>query len=73
MKAKSLIKRVKSYFKDKLDSPKTTILMEHFNSLEYIITNSENEALILEATLIKKTDNRKAQFSFIKTSYNYKQ
>lgn len=53
-KAKSLIKRVKSYFKDKLDSPKTTILMEHFNSLEYIITNSEKEALILEANLIKK-------------------
>ena len=53
-KAKSLIKRVKSYFKDKLDSPKTRILMEHFNSLEYIITNSEKEALILEATLIKK-------------------
>ncbi len=53
-KAKSLIKRVKSYFKDKLDSPKTEVLMQHFHSLEYIVTNSEKEALILEATLIKK-------------------
>ncbi|MDL2270812.1 excinuclease ABC subunit UvrC [Methanobrevibacter sp. OttesenSCG-928-I08] len=53
-KAKSLIKRVKSYFKDKLDSPKTQVLMNNFNSLEYIITQSEKEALILEANLIKK-------------------
>ncbi len=53
-KAKSLVKRVKSYFREKLDRPKTQILMSHFDSLEYIITNSEKEALILEATLIKK-------------------
>ena len=53
-KAKNLIKRVKSYFREKLDRPKTQILMSHFDSLEYIITNSEKEALILEATLIKK-------------------
>ena len=53
-KAKSLVKRVKSYFREKLDRPKTQILMSHFDSLEYIVTNSEKEALILEATLIKK-------------------
>lgn len=53
-KAKNLSKRVKSYFREKLDRPKTQILMSHFDSLEYIITNSEKEALILEATLIKK-------------------
>ncbi|MCL2115498.1 MAG: excinuclease ABC subunit UvrC [Methanobrevibacter sp.] len=53
-KSKSLKNRVKSYFKDKYDSPKTQILMSHFNSLEYIITDSEKEALILEANLIKK-------------------
>ena len=53
-KAKSLVKRVKSYFREKLDRPKTQILMSHFDSLEYIITNSEKEALILEANLIKK-------------------
>lgn len=53
-KSKSLQNRVKSYFKDKYDTPKTKILMSHFNSLEYIITDSEKEALILEANLIKK-------------------
>jgi len=53
-KAKNLIKRVKSYFREKLDRPKTQILMSHFHSLEYIVTNSEKEALILEANLIKK-------------------
>ncbi|MDR3222856.1 MAG: excinuclease ABC subunit UvrC [Methanobrevibacter sp.] len=53
-KSKSLKKRVKSYFKDKHESPKTYVLMKHFYSLEYIITESEKEALILEANLIKK-------------------
>lgn len=53
-KAKNLINRVRSYFREKLDRPKTQILMSHFDSLEYIVTNSEKEALILEATLIKK-------------------
>jgi len=53
-KSKSLRTRVKSYFKEKHDQPKTKILMSHFNSLEYIITDSEKEALILEANLIKK-------------------
>lgn len=53
-KAKNLINRVRSYFREKLDRHKTQILMSHFDSLEYIVTNSEKEALILEATLIKK-------------------
>lgn len=53
-KAKNLINRVRFYFREKLDRPKTQILMSHFDSLEYIVTNSEKEALILEATLIKK-------------------
>ncbi len=53
-KSKSLQNRVKSYFQENLDRPKTAVLMSHFNSLEYIITNSEKEALILEANLIKK-------------------
>ena len=53
-KAKNLVKRVQSYFRKNLDRPKTQILMSHFNSLDYIVTNSEKEALILEANLIKK-------------------
>ena len=53
-KSKSLRSRVRSYFQKHLDRPKTQVLMSHFNSLEYIVTNSEKEALILEANLIKK-------------------
>lgn len=53
-KAKSLKKRVKSYFKDELDSPKTRAMMRQFHSLEYIVTDTEKEALILESNLIKK-------------------
>lgn len=53
-KAKSLKKRVKNYFKEELDSPKTQTLMRQFHSLEYIVTDTEKEALILESNLIKK-------------------
>ncbi|MDI6644052.1 MAG: excinuclease ABC subunit UvrC [Methanobacteriaceae archaeon] len=53
-KALSLKKRVKSYFKDTYDTPKTRTLMKHFHSLEYILTDTEKEALILESNLIKK-------------------
>lgn len=55
-KAKKLKSRLQSYFRDedKLDRPKTQVLMKHFSYLEYILTNTEKEALILEANLIKK-------------------
>lgn len=53
-KAKSLKKRVKSYFKAELEDPKTRVLMRHFHGLDYIITDTEKEALILESNLIKK-------------------
>lgn len=52
-KAKSLKKRVKSYFRKDLD-PKTRVLMGHFHHLEYMVTDTEKEALILESNLIKK-------------------
>jgi excinuclease ABC subunit C len=52
-KAKSLKKRVKSYFRNDLD-PKTRVLMGHFHHLEYMVTDTEKEALILESNLIKK-------------------
>ena len=52
-KAKSLKKRVKSYFRSDLD-PKTSALMKQFNHLEYMVTDTEKEALILESNLIKK-------------------
>ncbi|RAP50293.1 MAG: excinuclease ABC subunit C, partial [Methanosphaera sp. rholeuAM74] len=55
-KAKRLRSRVQSYFRDedKLDRPKTQVLMKHFDYLEYIVTDTEKEALILEANMIKK-------------------
>lgn len=53
-KAKSLIKRVKSYFSNGEQPLKTKLLMGHFHNLEYIITDTEKEALILESNLIKK-------------------
>lgn len=54
-KAKSLKSRVNSYFRNnKHDSAKTLILVKKINDLEYILTDTETEALILENTLIKK-------------------
>lgn len=54
-KAKSLRKRLSSYFL-KTDAPdlKTGIMVSKVNDFDTILTPSENEALILEANLIKK-------------------
>ena len=54
-KAVSLKNRVKSYFQNKKhDSAKTRALVKNIADLEYIITDNELEALILECNLIKK-------------------
>jgi len=53
-KAKNLKNRVKSYFNKSHDSVKLNVLVPQIENLEYIITNSEAEALILESHLIKK-------------------
>lgn len=52
-KAKNLSHRIKSYLVDTVKDQKTTQLVKHLDDLDFIITNSENEAFILEATLIK--------------------
>lgn len=52
-KAKQLNKRVISYF-NKVHNYKTTQLVRQITSLEFIITNNEKEALVLEHNLIKK-------------------
>ncbi len=54
-KARSLRHRVRSYFQESrpLD-PKTERLVSEIADLEYIVTDSEVEALILESTLVKK-------------------
>lgn len=54
-KAKNLRSRVKSYLSDVADlSSKTKLLVKNLFKIEYIITRSEIEALLLEASLIKK-------------------
>ncbi len=55
-KALSLRKRVKSYFQKgrNRNSVKTEFLTQKIESIEWIITNNEVEALILENNLIKK-------------------
>jgi excinuclease ABC subunit C len=53
-KAKNLKKRVKSYFQKKGLEPKTEKMVREIRSFEFIVTNNEVEALILESTLIKK-------------------
>jgi len=53
-KALSLKKRVKSYFNSSKQPIKTKTMMKHFQGFEYIITDTEKEALILESNLIKK-------------------
>ena len=53
-KAKNLKRRVYSYFHKQHDSVKTNVLVSQIEKLEYIITDSEVEALILESHLIKK-------------------
>lgn len=52
-KALSLKNRIRSYLTGSHDA-KTEQLVKHIHDLEYIITNSENEAFLLEATLIKR-------------------
>lgn len=53
-KAKSLKKRIISYFNSKTNAWKSDLLIQEANTCEHIVTHSENEALILEADLIKK-------------------
>ena len=54
-KAKVLRNRVKSYLQDSKDhSAKTRALVYHICNIEYILTKTEVEAFLLEASLIKK-------------------
>ncbi|MFN3504674.1 MAG: excinuclease ABC subunit UvrC [Caldimicrobium sp.] len=53
-KAKNLKARITSYFKGEIVNPKIQHLLHQAKSLEYFLTTTEKEALLLEATLIKK-------------------
>lgn len=53
-KAKSLKKRLNSYFSKTIDHPKLRLLLSKYKTIDYTITKTELEALLLEARLIKK-------------------
>ena len=53
-KALNLKNRLNSYFQANQSSVKTSSLVKQIHKIETIITRTENEALILESTLIKK-------------------
>lgn len=78
-KAKNLKKRVRQYFQSKNHSTKIQNMIKNINEFEYIMTDNEVEALILEANLIKKympkyntllRDDK--QYPYIKLSTNEK-
>ena len=54
-KAKILFNRLHSYF-NRVHTGKTKIMVSNIDHFEYIVTNSETEAFILELNLIKKYD-----------------
>ena len=59
-KAKNLNKRIKSYFTHSRTAPlersswKTNLLVSRIQSIDYVITDNEIEAFLLESNLIKK-------------------
>jgi excinuclease ABC subunit C len=52
-KSKYLPKRVNSYFQKNHEDPKTKALVESIRNVDFVITESESEALIVEENLIK--------------------
>lgn len=79
-KARNLKKRVASYFRKQLDSPKTQSLMNRALSLQITITQTDNEALLLEANLIKEhrprynimwRDDKSYPYIFVSTEQAY--
>ncbi len=53
-KAKNLKKRVTSYFNKNQENGKTVLLVKRITDIQYIVVDSELDALLLENNLIKK-------------------
>ncbi len=79
-KARNLKKRLSSYFRAHTPSAKTRLLVSKLNRVDYTLTHSEGEALLLESTLIKQhkprynvllRDDKSYPFLFIGTHADY--
>ena len=57
-KAKNLKKRVSSYFHKEVDRYKTKVLVSKIHDITYTVVNTEEDALLLENSLIKKYNPR---------------
>ena len=57
-KAKSLKSRVSSYFHTEVDRFKTKVLVSKIHDITYTVVNTEEDALLLENSLIKKYNPR---------------
>ena len=57
-KAKKLKSRVSSYFHKEVDRFKTKVLVSKIHNISYTVVNSEEDALLLENSLIKKYNPR---------------
>ena len=53
-KAKNLHNRVSSYFRDSEHLPKVARMVSNVYDYDFIVTDSEYEALVLESSLIKQ-------------------
>ncbi len=71
-KAKNLKKRLASYFVSSKNLPyKTRLMLRHATRIEYTITTSESDALLLENSLIKKFQPRYNVMLKDAKSYSY--
>ena len=79
-KAKNLKKRVSSYFQRQATNTKTRALVSHIHDMQFAITQTEGEALILENNLIKEfkprynillRDDKSYPYIYVSTEHDY--